>query len=58
MQMLMAHKLARILWHLFQYQEGLDPEVFRKEAEKMQRKKLARLLNAAAALGFKLVRTQ
>ena len=51
----MAHKLARILWHLFKYREAFNPEVFRKEEEKMQRKKLARLHNTAAALGFKLV---
>ena len=54
----MAHKLARILWHLFKHREAFNPEVFRKEEEKMQRKKLARLHNTAAALGFKLVPTQ
>ncbi len=54
----MAHKLARILWHLFKYREAFNPEVFRKEAEKMKRKKLARLHNTAAALGLKLVPAQ
>jgi transposase len=54
----MAHKLARILWHLFKYREAFNPEVFKKEEEKMQRKRLARLQNTAAALGLKLVPTQ
>jgi hypothetical protein len=54
----MAHKLARILWHLFKYREAFNPEVFKKEEEKMQRKRLARLHNTAAALGLKLVPTQ
>ena len=26
----MAHKLARILWHLFKYREAFNPEVFKK----------------------------
>jgi transposase len=54
----MAHKLARILWHLFKYRQAFDPEVFRKEEEKMRRKKLARLHHTAAALGLKLVPAQ
>lgn len=54
----MAHKLARILWHLFKYREAFNPEVFRKEEAKMQRKRLARLHNTATALGLKLVPTQ
>lgn len=54
----MAHKLARILWHLFKYRQAFNPEVFRKEEEKMKRKKLARLHNTAAALGFQLVPAQ
>lgn len=54
----MAHKLARILWHLFKYRQAFNPEVFQNEAEKLKRKKLARLHNTAAALGFQLVPTQ
>ena len=54
----MAHKLARILWHLFKHREAFNPEVFKKEEEKMRRKKLARLQNTAAALGLKLVPAQ
>ena len=54
----MAHKLARILWHLFKYREAFNPEVFREQEQRMQRKKLARLHNTAAALGLKLVPAQ
>ena len=54
----MAHKLARVLWHMFKYREAFNPEVFRKEQEKMQRKKIARLHNAAAAFGLKLIPNQ
>ena len=54
----MAHKLARILWHLCKYREAFSPEVFRQAEEKMQRKKLARLHNNAADLGLKLVPAQ
>ena len=54
----MAHKLARILWHLCKYRQAFDPEVFRKEEEKMKRRKLARLHNSAATLGLKLVPAQ
>ncbi len=46
------------VWHLFKYWEAFNPEVFRKAEEKMQRKKLARLHNTAAALGLKLVPAQ
>jgi transposase len=54
----MAHKLARILWHLFKYRQAFDPEVFKKEEEKMKCERLARLQNTAAALGLKLVPAQ
>ena len=54
----MAHKLARILWHLFKYRQAFDPEVFRKAEEKMKRQKLARLHHTAAALGLRLVQNQ
>ncbi len=50
--------LARILWHLFKYRQAFNPEVFKREEEKMQRKKLARLQNTAAGLGLKLVPAQ
>jgi transposase len=54
----MAHKLARILWHLFKHREAFNPEVFRQAEAKLQRKKLARLHNSAAALGLKLIPVQ
>jgi transposase len=54
----MAHKLARILWHLLKFRQAFNPDVFRKEEEKMRRKKLARLQNTAAALGYRLVASQ
>ncbi len=45
----MAHKLARVLWHLLKFKQAFDWKVFAKEEEKMKRKKLARLQNLAAA---------
>ena len=54
----MAHKLARILWHLLKYKEPFNPEVFAKEEAKMQRHKLARLQNLAAALNYQLIPNQ
>jgi transposase len=51
----MAHKLARVLWHLLKYKEPFNPEVFAKEEEKMKRKKLARLQNLAASLNYQLI---
>ena len=54
----MAHKLARILWHLLKFKEAFKPEVFAKEEQKMQRKKLARLQNLAAALNYQLLPNQ
>jgi transposase len=54
----MAHKLARILWHLLKYKEAFNPEVFAKEEEKMKRKKLARLKNMAASLNYQLIPNQ
>ena len=51
----MAHKLARILWHLLKFKQPFNPEVFAKEEEKMKRRKLARLQNMAASLNYQLV---
>jgi transposase len=50
----MAHKLARVLWHLLKYQQEFDWKVFEKEEQKMKRKKLARLQNLAAAMNYQL----
>jgi len=54
----MAHKLARILWHLLKFRVPFNPDIFRKEEEKMRRKKLAPLQNTAAALGYRLIASQ
>ena len=51
----MAHKLARILWHLIKYKEAFNPEVFAKEEAKMKHKKLARLQSMAADLNYQLI---
>ncbi len=51
----MAHKLARILWHLLKYQEPYDPAVWAKAEEKNRQKKIKRLEKNAASLGFQLV---
>jgi transposase len=54
----MAHKLARILWHLLKYKQPFNPEVFAKAEGKMKRQKLARLQNLAATLNYQLVPNQ
>ena len=54
----MAHKLARVLWHMLKFKEPFKPEVFAKEEAKMQRKKLARLQNIAASLNYQLIPNQ
>jgi transposase len=51
----MAHKLARILWHLFKHREAYDPTVWAAAEEKLRKKKLKRLQQNASAFGFKLV---
>jgi len=51
----MAHKLARILWHLLKYQQPFTPEVFAQAEAKMKRQKLARLQNLAASLNYQLI---
>ena len=54
----MAHKLARVLWHLLKDKEAFNPEVFAKEEQKMKRKKLARLEAMATTLNYRLVPNQ
>jgi hypothetical protein len=44
--------------HLLKHRQAFNPDVFRKEEEKMRRKKLARLQNTAAALGYRLIVSQ
>ncbi len=54
----MAHKLARVLWHLLKFKEPFNPEVFAKEEAKMKRKQVQRLHNLAATLNYSLVPNQ
>ena len=51
----MAHKLARIIWHLIKYQEPYDPTVWLAAEEKNKKKKLKRLQQNAATFGYQLV---
>jgi len=51
----MAHKLARILWHLLKYKQPFNPEVFAQAEAKMKRQKLARLQTLAASLNYQLI---
>jgi hypothetical protein len=46
--------LARILWHLIKHRTPYDPTVWQLAEEKLKLKKLHRLHQTAAALGFKL----
>ena len=50
-----AEPLARILWHLLKYQQPYDPSVWAKAEAKLKEKKIKRLQQNAAALGFKLL---
>jgi transposase len=50
----MAHKLARVLWHLLKYRQEFDWNVFAQEEAKMKRKKLARLFHMAESLHYQL----
>jgi transposase len=51
----MAHKLARILWHLLKFKQPFHPEVFAKAEAKLKRQKVARLHNLAASLNYQLI---
>lgn len=51
----MAHKLARVLWHLLKYKQPFNPAVFAKEEAKMKRQKLQHLQNMAASLNYQLL---
>lgn len=53
----MAHKLARILWHLLKHRVPYDPAVWQLAEEKLRQKKIQRLRQNAAALGFTLTTT-
>jgi len=51
----MAHKLARIIWHMIKYNQPYDPSVWAKAQEKLRQKRIKHLHQNAAALGFKLL---
>jgi transposase len=51
----MAHKLARIIWHLLKHRQAYDPKVWAIAEEKLKVKRLKRLEQSAANYGFKLV---
>ena len=51
----MAHKLARIIWHLIKHRAPYDPTVWNEAEEKLRKKKIKRLHQTAASLGFKLL---
>lgn len=51
----MAHKLARILWHLIKFRKAYDPKVWAAAEEKLKAKRLKRLEQSAATYGMKLV---
>ena len=53
----MAHKLARILWHMIKFKQPYNPAVWLAAEEKLKKKKIKRLHQSAAALGFKLLST-
>ena len=54
----MAHKLARVLWHLLKYKQPFNPEVFAKEEAKLQRKQLQRLHTMAESLNYRIIPIQ
>jgi transposase len=51
----MAHKLARILWHMIKFNKPYDPNVWAAAEEKLKKKKIQRLHQQATALGYKLL---
>jgi transposase len=53
----MAHKLARVIWHLIKYRRPYDPSVWQQAEAKLKQKKIKRLQQNAAALGFQLLCT-
>jgi len=48
----MAHKSARIIWHLIKYRLPYDPSVWAQAEAKLKQKKLKYLQQNAAALGY------
>ena len=51
----MAHSLARILWHLVTKQESYDESVYTKAEEMHATRRLKRIKKQAKAMGYELV---
>jgi transposase len=54
----MAHKLARVIWHMIKFNQPYDPGVWAAAEEKLKRKKIQRLHQQATALGYQLLTAQ
>ena len=48
----MAHKLARILWHLVTYKTPYEEKIFSEEAEKHKRSLQKKLIKRIESMGF------
>ncbi len=51
----MAHKLARVFWHMLKFKELFNPEIFKLEEQKFQHRKLNRFQSLASSLNYRLV---
>ena len=51
----MAHKLARILWHMIKHRQPYDAGNWARAEQKLKQKKLAHLQRRAADLGYRLI---
>lgn len=54
----LAHKLARIIYHMVTTKQAYDPTILVKQDEKQQQKKEAKIRRQALDLGYKLVPLQ
>jgi transposase len=50
----MAHKLARIVYHLIKNREAFDDQIFVQQQEQQRRRREARIRREAASLGYQL----
>jgi hypothetical protein len=50
----MAHRLARIIWHLLTYRVPFDLSLFAAQEQANQRRQLKRLVATARHLGYQL----
>ena len=53
----LVFKWQRIIWHLIKYRLPYDPSVWKPAEAKLKQKKIKRLQQNAAALGFQLLCT-